>query len=180
MPPTTPLTDHVTVVVAVFVTLPTNATLVRHLLVIEVGEIVTTTGSVEAAVPAVIRPGLLVPNDGETMAWLRRRSGNSLFILNFRCEVAAIGTKPATDSQLGRTRQDCCAPSLLQTVTLYREAKLSQGRLWSSPEQSHGLYITDVIERARTVVHDHAWMSQGRLRERALWRMIECWAGNSS
>jgi hypothetical protein len=97
-----PLTDHVTVVIAVFVTLPTNATLVRHLLVIELGESVTTTGSVKAAVPAVTSPGLLaLANDGETMAWLRRRRGNSLFIFNFRCEVATIGTTPATEIVIG-------------------------------------------------------------------------------
>jgi hypothetical protein len=59
LPPTTPLTDHVTVVLAVLVTLPTNATLVRHLLVIEVGESVTTTGWVEVAVPAATKLGLL-------------------------------------------------------------------------------------------------------------------------
>jgi hypothetical protein len=82
--------------------LPTNATLVRHLLVIELGESVTTTGSVKAAVPAVTSPGLLaLANDGETMAWLRRRRGNSLFIFNFRCEVATIGTTPATEIVIG-------------------------------------------------------------------------------
>ena len=102
LPPTTPLTDHVTVVIAVFATLASNATLVRHLLVIEAGESVTTTGSVEAAVPAVPSPGLLVlANDGDTMAWLRRRRGNSLFIVNFRCEVATIGTTPATEIVIG-------------------------------------------------------------------------------
>jgi hypothetical protein len=44
------LTDHSTAVFAVFVTLPVNVTLVRHLRVTVLGEIATVIGSVEGAV----------------------------------------------------------------------------------------------------------------------------------
>jgi hypothetical protein len=43
-------TDHSTVVIAVFVIVPVNATLVRHLRVIVLGEMATVIGSVEDVV----------------------------------------------------------------------------------------------------------------------------------